>query len=315
VVSLDFELLWGTRDFVSFESYRENLLGVRTVVPRLLELFSQYKIQATWATVGMLFFDDREELLAALPRVRPSYEHSPYLALERLGRNESEDPFHFGWSLLEQIRDAGDQEIASHTFSHYYCLEPGQDAETFRADLAAALGAAERRGITLESLVFPCNQVERDYLPLCAEQGVKAYRGLPRSRLYPPRAVAHAGSSGRRALRLADAYVPLSRDSTHHLDRGAALPRNVPASRFLRPYAPRLRHLDPMRVRRIGGELSHAADTGGVYHLWWHPHNFGVHTSENIDLLARILDRFAELRESRGMRSLTMRDAALAAGG
>jgi hypothetical protein len=70
-----------------------------------------------------------------------------------------------------------------------------------------------------------------------------------------------------------------------------------------------------MRVRRIGGELSHAADTGGVYHLWWHPHNFGVYTSENIDLLARILDRFAELRDSRGMRSLTMRDAALAAGG
>ncbi|MEJ7783492.1 MAG: polysaccharide deacetylase family protein [Solirubrobacteraceae bacterium] len=314
VVSLDFELNWGVRDCLDLKTYGPNLLGVRTVVPRLLELFADYDIHATWATVGFLFFDEKEDLLSALPHLRPKYVNTnkcPYTGLATVGKNEARDPFHFAWSLLRQIQQAGDQEIASHTFSHYYCLEPGQDAATFQEDLAAAVSAGARRGITLESLVFPRNEVRSDYLPLCAQQGIKAYRGTPRSRLYSPR-VARDESRSRRALRLADAYVPMTGHNTHQSTVASALPRNVPASRFLRPYDPRLSRLDPLKVKRVCGELSAAAIAGGVYHLWWHPHNFGIHQDANFDLLKRVLSHFAQLRETHGMQSLTMRDAALA---
>src|SRR4051794_24900749 len=48
VVSLDFELYWGVRDQRSIADYRANLLGVRDVVPRLLELFERHGIRVTW---------------------------------------------------------------------------------------------------------------------------------------------------------------------------------------------------------------------------------------------------------------------------
>lgn len=317
VISLDLELNWGVRDWTDLEAYRANLLGVRTAIPRLLEIFTEHGIHATWATVGFLFFDDKEDLLSALPSLRPKYvdrRKCPYSALASVGRNEAEDPFHFGWSLLQQIQQARHHEIASHTFSHYFCLEDGQDANTFTEDLAAAISAAARRGITLESLVFPRNEVRSEYLPLCARQGIKAYRGTPQSWLYTPRS-ARDETRRRRALRLADAYVPLTGPNTQQVDVAAPFPRNVAASRFLRPHDPRARQLDRMKLRRVCGELSAAARAGGVYHLWWHPHNFGIHQRANLDMLRHILGHYAELRATHGMRSLTMRDVAQASSG
>src|SRR4051812_16464020 len=142
VVSLDFELHWGVRHERTVESYRENLLGVRTAVPRMLELFADYGVHTTWATVGFLFCETRDELLDSLPELRPRYEDerlSPYPDLAAVGPDEERDPFHFAPSLIRRIDAAPDQEIGSHTLSHYFCVEAGQDAETFEADLGAAL--------------------------------------------------------------------------------------------------------------------------------------------------------------------------------
>ena len=180
VISLDFELYWGVRDSKPLDSYRQNLLGVRAAVPALLQLFQQYGIHATWAAVGFIFFETREQLLASLPERRPAYRDRrlpPYDDLDRLGANESEDPLHFAASLIRQVRSAPGQEIGSHTFSHYYCLEDGQDLATFRADLAAAQRAAARHDLKLRSLVFPRNQFTEEYVAACGEMGFEAYRG------------------------------------------------------------------------------------------------------------------------------------------
>jgi hypothetical protein len=153
VISLDFELHWGVRDSVRVDQYQQNLLGVRQAVPRLLELFRRHEIHATWATVGFLFARNREELLASLPDRRPAYARpvlDPYRALgDELGRDEHDDPYHYASSLLDMIEATTHQEIASHTFSHYYCLEEGQDVASFRDDLVAARAIAQRRGIIL----------------------------------------------------------------------------------------------------------------------------------------------------------------------
>ncbi len=85
---------------------------------------------------------------------------------------------------------------------------------------------------------------------------------------------------------------------------------NVSASRFLRPYDPRLKPLEPIRIRRIAKGLEAAARRQRIYHLWWHPHNFGLHLEENLDVLRRILDVFARLREREGMQSLSMAEVA-----
>src|SRR5436190_13785740 len=98
VISLDFELYWGVRDVVTLDAYRERLLGERRVIPRMLDLFAEYDIHATWATVGFLFAKDRNQIADHMPRALPTYRDgslSPYRYLESIGDDERSDPFHY----------------------------------------------------------------------------------------------------------------------------------------------------------------------------------------------------------------------------
>jgi peptidoglycan/xylan/chitin deacetylase (PgdA/CDA1 family) len=311
VISLDFELHWGVHDSVALDVYRENLLGVRQAVPEMLRLFQQYEIHATWATVGFLFFSRREELHSALPQLRPSYDNqalSPYALLEKVGACEQEDPLHYAASLLELIGRVPGQEIGTHTFSHYLCREAGQTRAQFAADMRAAVAAAERIGVKLESLVFPRNQVNPDYLPVCNEEGIGAYRGNQPAWMYRGQSIVH------RACRIADVYLNLSGQNGHQLEpAGGSGLVNVRGSRFLRPWSRRLRLLEPLRLRRMRREMTDAARRGLTYHLWWHPHNFGSCLEENLRVLESLLRHFAALRRQYGMQSLGMSEAARAA--
>ncbi|HYX70926.1 MAG TPA: polysaccharide deacetylase family protein [Terriglobales bacterium] len=313
VISLDFELHWGVRSRLSLDQYREHLRGVRQVVPALLDLFAQYGIHATWATVGFMFFDSREQLLSALPARRPAYADpklSPYPELGTIGLDESCDPFHFAASLLRLIAARPGQEIGTHTFSHYYCLEAGQDLDSFRDDLRAARQAAARLGVSLESLVFPHNQFNRQYLEACRQAGIKAFRGNESSSYYRPRSRKEE-SLTHRALRLLDSYVSLSSHNCASQEELAhEFPYNIPSSRFLRPYSRLLGILEPLKRRRILGSLRHAARHGKVFHLWWHPENFGTHTRKNLSALESILREYAALRDEYGMESLNMGEIA-----
>ena len=85
---------------------------------------------------------------------------------------------------------------------------------------------------------------------------------------------------------------------------------NVPSSRFLRPFHPRLAPLDGLRLRRIEKAMEQAALTGGTFHLWWHPENFGANLAENLQMLGRVLDVFERLRGEHGMWSRSMHEIA-----
>ena len=145
IISLDFELNWGTWSEVSLDRNRKRLEETRRVIPRLLELFTEYNVHATWATVGFLFCEGRDELMDRRPGAVPGYTDStdPYRFARSIGRNEVDDPFHFAPSLIRLIADTPHQEIGTHTYSHMCCLEQGATAEAFRADLEAAREVAE----------------------------------------------------------------------------------------------------------------------------------------------------------------------------
>jgi hypothetical protein len=81
---------------------------------------------------------------------------------------------------------------------------------------------------------------------------------------------------------------------------------NIPASRFLRPWSKRLAFLEGLRLSRIKNELTAAAKNQAAYHLWWHPHNFGVNLDKNLEFLERILAHAAALHESNGLQCLNM---------
>ena len=54
--------------------------------------------------------------------------------------------------------------------------------------------------------------------------------------------------------------------------------------------------------------MTHAARSDDVFHLWWHPHNFGIHRQENLAMLEAVLRHYACLRDTYGMRTMTMRE-------
>jgi hypothetical protein len=114
----------------------------------------------------------------------------------------------------------------------------------------------------------------------------------------------------RRAARLADSYLPLVADTVRPRRWPDAPVVDVPASRFFRPGAHPAGTLDQLRLARIDRSMTAAARTGADYHLWWHPHNLGVHLEANLSLLQRVLDRFGALSASHGFASANMADRA-----
>jgi hypothetical protein len=310
VVSLDFELFWGVRDVVALSAYRDNLLGERVAVEALLDRFAARGVRATWATVGALFCRTRDELLAAMPERRPSYDDprlSPYLALDEIGRDETADPFHFAPDLVRKIASAEGQELATHTFSHYYCLEAGQTADDFDADLETVQHLARDFG-SLKSLVFPRNQYNPRYRDVMFRRGIRAYRSNQVHWAYAPSSTYEPRR--KRLTRLADAYLPITGSHTHRIRRDDDGLTDVPASAFLRPWSRRLRRLDRLRVSRIKRAMTHAAEHDECFHLWWHPHNFGVNLRENLAVLDAVLDHLDVLRRTKRFESVHMGDLA-----
>ena len=300
--------MWGVRDHSDKSAYGRNVLGVRQAVPRMLDLFVAHGIHATWATVGFVFCEGKDELLASLPSppMQPRYANtrlSNYNYLGEVGENEKLDPYYFAPSLVDRIRKTPGQEIGTHSLAHTYALEPGMTIEAFEADLAAALQLAKRRGLTLRSIVFPRNQYGLEHLALCERLGITHYRGNPSTWAY--RASDGAGQTLlRRAVRLVDAYSGILGDQSFALIEGT--PRNVPASRFLRPCIGRLSAAHPRHIATIKREMTSAARAGRSYHLWWHPHNFGVELEANMRGLTQILQHYRQLHDQLGMLSKAM---------
>jgi peptidoglycan/xylan/chitin deacetylase (PgdA/CDA1 family) len=312
VISLDFELMWGVRDKETVESYGQHILGVHEVLPRLLSVFDLYEVKATFATVGMLFFSNRDELLRNLPKKQPTYSDSnfspygPYIS----HLDFQFDRLHFAPDLVQLIKEHPQPEIGTHTFSHYYCLEDGQFVDQFEEDLVAAIRIAKEHGIETKSLVFPRNQSNVKYVEASFDYGITSYRGNENCWLYS--AVKDKDETQlRRAGRLIDSYINLTGYHTYcATELRNQQPCNVPSSRFLRPYAPSLRFFDGLKLTRIKRAMTYAAKHNRMFHLWWHPHNFGVNREENFDFLEKVLAHYRVLHKQYHFQSVTMAEFA-----
>jgi peptidoglycan/xylan/chitin deacetylase (PgdA/CDA1 family) len=332
-ISLDFELHWG-----GFEKWplgkgklnatpvnghrflksdkkdlRNYFLNTRQVVPEMLNLFAKYEIHATWATVGMLFHKNRKSMLECAPADRPAYKLTKlsayeYIETTGIGNDEAEDPYHFAPSLIEKIVATPYQELGTHTFAHYYTNEAGQTVSQFHEDLKAAQRSAEMYGRSARSLVFPRNQFNDQALKICMEEGITAVRTNPLDWFWDIDATT-TESVWKRLNRGLDAYLPIGRRNTYTLEslkQRKGYPLCIPASRLLRRYHPREYFLNELKIRRIQAEMTRAAMHGEVYHLWWHPHNFGHHPEQSLRDLVRILKHYEFCRKTYGMTSLNM---------
>lgn len=315
IISLDFELFWGMRDKKNLQQYGNHILGVQQVIPQLISIFNQHHISATFATVGFLFFKNPKHLLQHLPNTQPTYQHpnlSPYPEhIPQIIDNEQLNIYHFAPHLIQLIQQHPQHEIATHTFSHYYCLEPGQTTTQFETDLQQAQKIANTYQIQLKTIVFPRNQYNSKYLQIAKNQNITCYRGNENTWIYAPANAQHQ-TLIRRALRLVDTYLNIS---GHNCYSDSQITKqqpimNIPSSRFLRPFSKKLAFLDPLKLNRIKTDMSHAAKNNLTYHLWWHPHNFGINQKQNFDFLQKILQHYTYLNQHYNFKSYTMNQLA-----
>jgi len=306
VISLDFELLWGVFDQITWEEQKEYFLRTRKVIPQILAIFNNNNIHATWATVGMLFNKNWDEWDTNQPTHLPTYVN-PDLSAYKFGKSiqsKGTEDICFAPQLIGKIANTPGQEIATHTYSHYYCLEPGQQAVHFKQDILKAIELAKKINISLQSLVFPRNQLKREYLEICFDLGILNVRSNPQSWYWKD---ARSNNIVTKISRTGDAYLDLGKKSYpwDEVIKIPGLPTLQMASRFLRPVEENnvLRNL---KLKRILKEMETAAAKKEIYHLWWHPHNFGDKPEESIKDLEIIIRQFVLLKNKYGFQTLNM---------
>jgi peptidoglycan/xylan/chitin deacetylase (PgdA/CDA1 family) len=307
IISLDFELHWGAAEKWDLNVKKGYFDATRKSIPVVLALFKKYDIHATWATVGFLFAKDKAQLLEFCPKERPSYHNKTlsYYSLidnNEVGTDENDDPYHYAPSLIAAILKTPNQELGTHTFAHYYCNEPGQTKVQFAADLQAVQAIAKANfNVGLQSLVFPRNQFNSDYLAVAKENGIETVRTNPDVWFWKTEAKFAA------LARAFDTLLPISGTLTFEQPQVSANGITmIPASRFLRPFTEKEKFIRGLKMSRIKSEMLHAAKCNRCYHLWWHPHNFGYSTERNLEDLEEILKYFELLKGQFGFESATM---------
>lgn len=307
-ISLDFELFWGVRDKRTTDSYKNNLEGTVEVIPKLLDIFKQYNIHVTWATVGLLLNENIEKLKENIPQEIPDYENellNPYGYIEELSDAKNLQQYHCARNIIENIMQVKNQEIGTHTYSHFYCLEKNRNKNSFDEDLNKAIEISSELDLTIDSIVFPRNQVNNQFISILQEKGIKIFRGNPTHWAYREGEINK--SLFQRIFRFVDTYVNIS--GNHISEPLTTLTvTECKSSMFLRPYSQKLNLLEKLKINRIKNAMTQAAKENKNFHLWWHPHNFGINQTQNLQNLHNILLHYKYLNERYGMKSLNMRE-------
>ena len=276
----------------------------------MLELFAAFEIHATWATVGFLFMDSMDEVRRHRPAVLPGYADArldPFAYVDGPG-SDADPALHFAPHLIERVLAAPGQELATHTLSHFYPLEAPHALDAFRADLAMAIDVARLQfGVTLTSIAFPRNQYSTDHLKIAAEAGMTAYRGSPEQWMYATR----AGAEDPRAAplaRFADTYLPIAPDTTFTPTAAlAGQPVNVPGVDSSGPGVAAvdvsIGAVSGADRRDAGGREARTALPSVVASAQLRPR-----PEQNLAALREVLEGYSTLRDTHGMRSLTMRE-------
>lgn len=306
IISLDFELRWGGAEKWDVEKYKDYFLNTRNSIPQVLELLEKNNIHATWATVGFLFANDKKQLEKFSPNIKPTYLNknlSYYNYFNQIGENELEDPIHYAPSLIKLILKTKGQELATHTFSHFYCQEEGQTIEQFESDLKAVQAIAkENYNTELKSLVFPRNQYNKDYLDVAKNNGIKVIRSNPNVWFWQK-----SYGSFTPIFRALDTLISISNSLSFDYTK---IKKNdlieIPASRFFRPFSKKEKIIQSYKLNRIKSEMTSAAKNGLAYHLWWHPHNFANDISSNLFQLKEIIEHYNFLNQKYDFESVSM---------
>lgn len=308
VISLDFELFWGCADFADYKEWQDKIEEVQLVVPEILKLFQKYEIHATWATVGGILADNEKEFKHYMEFSKSSQFQELIMRLWPVDGNGCPDSMLFAPELVEMISQTENQEIGTHTYSHYYCSNGSSKPQDFYDDLEASLAIFKDKGYHKpRSVVFPRNQVGKEYVNVIPKQ-INVYRGVELGWVTK---LKNTCPSLGILLWYLDHYMPIRKSRSYQLQECSEENRyNIRQSRFFKAYNPKYALFENIKIKRYKLEMKKAAIKGEIFHMCWHPHNFSGNLDKNIQQLTNLFEYYLFLKEKYNMTSLTMAEVA-----
>jgi peptidoglycan/xylan/chitin deacetylase (PgdA/CDA1 family) len=290
LLTFDCEGKWGVVDRLAprYECYTTPRL--EATYGAVLAMLQKYRIGATFAFTSAFAMSAADFTAMRDPIQDSAAGRSPWMrrAFEAVERDRGD-----GWfapSCFRAVNEPGIHEIASHGFSHMPWGATWATRDILNAELALNRLAPGFGADTVETFIYPRNQVAHtDLLP---PHGFHIFR-------------AARPSFGRPANLMRELNLFASSEQLGPME---GLPVAVPAGYFLN-WRLGLRRCIPVAwtVGRWEHILRHAALNGGVVHAWTHPENF-VDGHSMFRLLDKILEFAATEREAGRLRIVTCRE-------
>ncbi len=301
-ISIDHEFGWGRPERVFSPEEARVVRKEAAVVRKLLELFEEFRVPATWAVVGHL-------LQASCPSgdiPHPEYPRPVYFGedtdwfFQHPAPEEVHDPLWFDSENLipEILSSSVHHEIASHSYAHIAYGSPDVNPDAVKVDIQKAKSLHDTSGFPFNTFIFPWNS--EGFHAFLKEAGVERYRGTT-SRWYDllPGVLKRAG-------RFLEYFLPTAPPVVVPSFHPSGL-LNIPDSMlFLRREG--IRKLLPAHVllhKALRG-VRRAAEEKRIFHLWFHPFNFCYDTEMQLNVLREILKEAVRLREKGAIDILTM---------
>jgi len=259
---------------------------------RIFEILERYKVPATFALVG-LFAGGFEEYVESRNQLLESKPHKNWLQIPEQSFSAGITDGWFYPELVERIRSKGMHEIASHSFSHLPLHNGDVAEESFLTELNLVKQWQERNSLELSTFIYPRNQIQ--YQEALNDFDYLGYRQCD---------LQNAAYANRLKI-LQDECNIRKQSDVHSI---FANPIAIPPGTFLNwRHGPRRAIPKSITMRRWTNVLKHAVSTGGVAHLWLHPHNL-ITAKGQVELFEDAISRVAEFRNSELIKAMTQSD-------
>lgn len=290
ILSFDCEGKWGMADDAAMASNNPiNGDSLTKAYTQIFEILERHKIAATFALVGLFaggyeqYVDSRGELLDSEP-------HRDWL---KVPERSFAAGFQDGWfypELVNQIKARGNHEIASHSFTHLPLHNGGVAEKSFLTELKFVNQWKAQNSLELSTFIYPRNQIK-------FEEQLSNFDFLG----YRQCDIQNSAYASR--FQILQDECNIGRKSDKH--SVSTRPIAIPPGTFLNwRHGPRRIIPKWVTLKRWSNVLDHAVFSGGVAHLWLHPHNL-ITARGQVELFEDAISRVAKAQNSGLIKSVT----------
>ena len=290
ILSFDCEGKWGMADDPAMASNNPiNGDSLTKAYTQIFEILERHKIAATFALVGLFaggyeqYVDSRGELLDSEP-------HRDWL---KVPERSFATGFQDGWfypELVNQIKARGDHEIASHSFTHLPLHNGGVAEKSFLTELKFVNQWKAQNSVELSTFIYPRNQIK--FEDRLSDFEYVGYRQCD---------IQNSAYANR--FQILQDECNIARNSDKH--SVSTRPIAIPPGTFLNwRHGPRRVIPKWVTLKRWSNVLDHAVASGGVAHLWLHPHNL-ITARGQVELFEDAILRVAKAQKSGLIESVT----------